>query len=274
MALNINQFKQSTTQGDLDLQFAGTVFSCMIDASQSTALVAGQAVKLATTSGGVPKVVALTAATDPAFGFVVRNLKDPSLVATQMVEVAHAGSVMTMTAGAAITRGKQVEVVTASNKVITSAGVNAVVGTALDTATADGDLIRVLISSTSASDQSLKTAIVTATLAEINAGKTLIAGVSGKAITVIDYKAQVTGTFATGTAALLQSSNGTPVVVSTLAEAGLSAGAVLGVTSANTTLGAGFAAALGAGDGLVVANSGSAQTGGTSIKFTITYKQA
>ena len=115
---------------------------------------------------------------------------------------------------------------------------------------------------------------VTATLAQINAGLVLITGRANQTITVLNYVARVSGTFATGTSILLQSTNATPVVVATIAEAALTNNAVLLPSSANTTLGAGFAAALGSGDGLQLINGGSPQTAGTSVALTITYRQA
>jgi hypothetical protein len=274
-ALTTNQYKMQPVQGDLDLLTQSSVISCQVDAAQATPLVAGQAVKLAATAGGAPRVLA-AAANDSIFGFVVRNLKDVNFPAYARVEIAQAGSTMWMTANAAITRGTSVELFTSTNRVITAAGANTIVGYALDAAVNSGDQFRVHITANqiTAGDQALKTITVTALLAEINAGKTLIPASGTKKITVVDFIEQVSGNFATGTAVLLQSSNATPVVVATTAEAGLTTGAVLGRTSSNVTLGAGYGVALGAGDGLVVANSGSAQTGGTSITYTITYKQA
>lgn len=145
MALNQNQFKQTPIQGEMDQQVPGTVISCQVDSSQATALVAGQPVKLVDNAGGVPKVVSLAADTDASFGFVVYNLKDAEYAAYARCEIAIKGSIMTMTAGAAIARGAKVEAVQASKKVITSAGINPVIGWAFDKAAADGDLIRVFI---------------------------------------------------------------------------------------------------------------------------------
>lgn len=142
--MEMNQFNISQVQGSLDLQ-NGVVLSCVVDAAETTQIVAGQAVKLATTGGGTPKVLALTANTQGTFGFVVRNLKDVSRGAGETLEVAIKGSVMYMTAGEAINPAQMVEVVYTTNKVIVSDGVNPIVGMALDKASADGDLIRVLI---------------------------------------------------------------------------------------------------------------------------------
>lgn len=270
--VDINQFALSQVQGALDLQIHSSVISCTVDAAETTQLVAGQAVKRASTAGGTPKVLACTAATDNVFGFVVRNLKDISRGAGEALEIAKAGSYMYMTAGASIAAEDYVEIVFATNKVIKSAGVNPIVGKALDVASADGDLIRVqILESGSVTAGQLQSITVTATLAEINAGKTLIPAVSGKSIKVLDYIMRVAGNWATATSVDLQSSNGTPVKVNVALIAALTDGAVLVPPASNVTLGAGFGAALGAGDSLKVVNVGTAGTGGTSITYTITY---
>lgn len=110
---------------------------------------------------------------------------------------------------------------------------------------------------------------VTATLAEINAGKEIIAAKTGKSIKVVNYTAKVSGTFADTTSVDLESGT-TGTKVTALAVAGLTDGAVLFPTSANNTLGAGFATSLEVGESLKVTNTGTAATGGTSITFTVT----
>ena len=146
MTQNINQFGQTPDVGDLDLQFPGQVLTCAVSGASADTFVPGQAVRLADVAGpGVPKVIALSANTQPAFGFVVRNLKDANYTANEALEVAIGKSVMFMTAGAAIVPGAKVEVVYTTNKVITAAGTNPMVGFALDKATADGQIIRVLV---------------------------------------------------------------------------------------------------------------------------------
>jgi hypothetical protein len=289
MTLTPNQFTQTTVQGQRDLPALGSVISCQIDAAETATLVAGQAVKLATTAGGVPKVLALTADTDELFGYILRNFKDADFAANDMIEIALSGSVVWMTAGAAIARGAKIEVDVSETEVITNAGTNPVAGYALDAAAAAGALLRVYVL-TPAFDSSqvigdiagladaladrVQVAEVTATLAEINAGKELIAGVTGKTITVVGLTARVSGTFATTTSVDVQSDNATPVKVRVDAVAALSDGAILHDEATNTTLSAGWATALGSGDGLEVANVGTAATGGTSITYTVAYKQA
>jgi len=112
-----------------------------------------------------------------------------------------------------------------------------------------------------------------ATIAEINAGKTLIPAITGKTITIVGYDLVVAGSFATGTDARLQDTNGTPVVVVTALTAALSDGAKIpgAATVANVTNGAGYGAALTAGKGLVIKSTGTAMTGGTSIKVIVRY---
>lgn len=292
---NTNQFAMSTVRGQLDLLTQGTVISCQVDSAQAVNIQQGEAVKLATTAGGVPKVISLAANADVSFGFACRNLKDVDYPASSYLEVAMINSVMTMEAGAAITRGAKVEVVYTTRKVITNAGTNPVVGFALDTAANSGDLIRVYIitqsyqsaqviadiaglqdaldAANANADASVQTISVTASLAQINAGLTLIAGVGGKAITVLDYTARVNGSsFAGGTNIILESTNGTPVVVSTIAEAALASGAINKPTTANNVLGVGFSAPLGTSDGVKVVSTGT-HTTATGITFTFTYQQ-
>ncbi len=150
MSVNINQFGLTTIQGAMDMQVPGTVISCQVDAAQSPVLVPGQAVKLATTAGGVPKVLGLAANTDYTFGFVAYDSKDVSYAANARLQVAICNSVMYMTAGALIARATSgrptaVEVVYTTTKVITAAGINPIVGWTMDYAAADGDLVRVYI---------------------------------------------------------------------------------------------------------------------------------
>lgn len=269
MTLNSNQFKMETVAGELDLQFNSSVVSGKVSANQVAALIAGQGVKIEDSSTAIPSVLA-SGAGDEVNAFVIRNLKDANFPTDARVELAMAGSVMYMTANGAIPRWAKVEYDPATGKVGVSAGVNQVVGRAYDKALADGDLIRVEIIGTPNSSM-LRSSIVTATLAEINAGKVLIAGQVGKKLRVVGIVQRVTGGFTTVTSVRVQSSNAAPVIVTDTAVAALTNGAVIVPGTANNTLGAGFAADLGTGDGLVVAKNGADAAVGTSIQYTITY---
>lgn len=284
---NINSFAQTPVQGQMDLSFIGPVVTARVSNSQVTALIAGQAVKgdvatPGTAQDGVPPVLSLTNATDPAIGFVVRNIKDINAPANARIELAMDGACMYMTSDAAnsgaIARFAPVEYNTTNNTVVAWAGVNPIVGYAYDASINAGDLIRVLIRSpqlgTTSTGQNVKTAQVTLTLAQINAGAVLIPGIAGKKINLIDYTARVNGaSFAGGTNVILESTNGTPVVASTIAEAGLVTTAILKPTSANTTLGAGFSVPLGSGDGLQLVSTGT-HTTTTGLTLTLNYTQA
>lgn len=142
---NINQFGLDTVQGAMDMQVPGTVITGAVGPAVATPLIAGQPVKMIDSAGGIPKFTPLTANTDAANGFVCYNPILGSFAAGRPFELAMKGSIMWMTAGAAIARNAEVEVVYTTNKVITAAGTNPVVGRALDKAAADGDLIRVYI---------------------------------------------------------------------------------------------------------------------------------
>jgi hypothetical protein len=278
MNQTLNQFAQTSNLGMLDLQSrGGTVISVAVSSNIGTGtLVAGQPVKLDTAqTGGVPQVLPCTSDADPVFGFVNFSLKDQSFASGARLEIALVGCVMFMNSNAAITRGAPVEIdITAAGNVGPSAGINPIVGYALDSASATGQLLRVFITTLPAQKAGVVQAgVVSATLAEINAGQVLIPAVAGKTITVTNYTFRVTGTFTTATAVVLQSTNANPVVVTTEAIADVTDGAVLGPYSTGATLGAGFAAPLGVGDGLEIAKTGTAAAGGTSIEVTVSYVQ-
>jgi hypothetical protein len=276
-ALNPNQFAQIAVQGQVDLLGGpSNVIPAAVSSNASGSnvpFIAGQAVKLDTTNqGGIPKLLPLTALTDVPYGFVTYSIKNINRPVGTNFELALAGTYMHMTASAAITPGQDLEFDYTTNTVKAWAGVNPIIGTAFDYASGSGALIRVLIKFPSISEgYASETINFTATLAQINAGAIIIPGVAGKKIVVSNYVARVLGNFATGTSVELESTNGTPVAITTWAEAGLTTGNILVPGSSNTTLGAGFGAPLGAGDGVQIVNNGSAQTGGTSISGSITY---
>jgi hypothetical protein len=281
---NINQFGISSVQGQIDL--LGTpsnVITCQVDSSQATALAQGAPVKLSTTAGGVPKVVGLAANTDVTFGFIARNVKDQTYAANSYCEVALINTVMQMTSGAAITRGAKLEVVYTTNKVITNAGTNPVVGFALDTATGADQLIRVYIITQSYQsaqtiadiagleddlDARIEGINNTVLLAEVNAGKVLVAVPTGKKAIVTNFVARCNGAFAVGTSIdlLVGATN-----VASIAQAQATNGAILIPGSAGVTLGAGFGIAGASGDDITVGKTGSSFTTATDIKYTVSY---
>lgn len=146
MTQNVNQFKQTTEKGTLDLGINWNLLNCRIDpASVATFTNANAfAVKIVDVAGKQITVDLATAANDDIIGFITYEVKTNSYVAGDYVRVAFGYSVMTMEASAAIARGADLEIVPTGNKVVTkSTGTS--IGRALDKAAADGDLIRVLI---------------------------------------------------------------------------------------------------------------------------------
>lgn len=285
--VDINSFKITPVQGQVDLSFAGSVVSARVKSTEPTALVAGQAIKLVDTAGGVPEVTALTANTDQAFGFVTRNLKDASFPAYASVEIGLQSTVVWMTAGAAIARGAKLEVVYTTNKVITNAGTNPVCGYAYDKAAADGDLIRVYVitpqfnaAQTIADIAGLQddldalalynqSVVNVVTLAEVNAGKVLVSVPTGKKAIVTDFIARCSGAFAIGTSIdlLVGAAN-----VASIAQAQATNGAILHPGETGVTLGAAFGIAGADGDDVTVGKTGSAFTTATNVTFTVTYR--
>ncbi len=134
----------------------------------------------------------------------------------------------------------------------------------------------IINSAVAIAQNSAQIAIVTLTQAQLNAGQTLIAGVNGKAITVMGIQVTYSGAFATGTALVIKSTNASPVTVFTETLAGMGAGLQIAPDSndSNQTLGEGFGIPLGSGDGLQAVHTGSNFTGGTSLTFSILFKQA
>lgn len=119
------------------------------------------------------------------------------------------------------------------------------------------------------SNKVVQTVVNTVTLAELNAGKTLFAGIAGKTVTVIDFDAKVSGAFAATTSADLEDTNASPVAIATVAVAALTDGNILDSKTASVTMGAGYLGTLTTGEGIAVTNTGSAATGGTSITYKV-----
>lgn len=146
MSQQLNQFRLAPIQGEMDIGPQPSTISCQVDSGQATALVAGQAVTMVDSAGGVPKVIAAAANDSDVFGFVNYNIKDQSFSALDKVEISFfRGNVMYMTASAAIARNAKVMIVVSGSKIATATTGKTIIGRALDKAAADGDLIRVVI---------------------------------------------------------------------------------------------------------------------------------
>tara|TARA_R110000744_G_scaffold41567_1_gene93962 strand:+ start:761 stop:1201 length:441 start_codon:yes stop_codon:yes gene_type:complete len=144
MAQELNQFRMTAEKGQLTLDQNWATLNAQVSTNEAGTLAHGQAVLIEDAAGAQIPVIKATAADDAIFGFVTYNVRTDAYVAEENVKIAKRGDVMRMEASAAIARGASVEVVIAGNKVATQT-TGTVVGTALDKAAADGDLIRVLI---------------------------------------------------------------------------------------------------------------------------------
>lgn len=146
MAQNLNQFQQTAERGQIALLCANSpVISAVVDSTEAGTLKAGDAVKLVSTSKGIPHVVKVVVSDTACLGFVVFNpVKNDSIAAGDRIEIAITGAFMYMVASAAIDAGAAVDYAYATGKVAT-ANSGLACGKALDAATGDGDLIRVAV---------------------------------------------------------------------------------------------------------------------------------
>jgi hypothetical protein len=272
MTQSPNQFNQTPETGELDQSTPGQVLNSQVSSAQATPIVAGDKVKLEDSAGGVPKVLKTTADLDKTFGIATLSRKDINYEADDRIEVAIDHAIIWQVAGAAIARGAQLEVVASTQKVITNAGTNPILGLALDKAAADGDLIRVFVQAltqdVSEANSLVQVVTTNVTLAELNAGKTIIPAVTGKQIRVVGYTVKVTGTFITLTSADLQDESAQKVTV--LAAAALVDAAIL--VPADGALGALYARPLTLSEALVIANVGAAAAGGTDLDVTVLFE--
>jgi hypothetical protein len=112
----------------------------------------------------------------------------------------------------------------------------------------------------------------TVTLANIQSGITLIPAVAGRTIKVLRYFVKVNGTFTTGASVILQDTNSTPVIITTMLVAALTTGSKISseMVISNVTDGAGFKANLTADKGIAIP-AVATMAGGTSLLISIDY---
>lgn len=145
---NQNQFGQSVILGMVDQKLSNGTLPVQVDSTETSTLVAGQAVKMYDRAGGVPKVVACDANSDEVLGFINYSVKDQDFVAGDRCEISGDGNVMYLISVGAIARGAQVQLdltYAGGVKTITGSSGAKVVGWALDKAAGDGELIRVAL---------------------------------------------------------------------------------------------------------------------------------
>lgn len=146
MAQALNQFKQTAERGQVAyLNCDSFKMSAVVDSSETGTLKAGDAVKIVTTSKGIPHVAKVAVSDTAAFGVVVYNaVKNDDIKAGDRLEVAFTGSFIYMVASDAITAGSALDYDYSTGKVATAnSGLG--IGMAMEAAAADGDLIAVYV---------------------------------------------------------------------------------------------------------------------------------
>lgn len=149
-----NQFVQSPIVGMLQMPYNYNTLTVQVDPSQSSPIVAGQAVKFSPAVSGVvsaaPTVLSADAQADHVCGFVNYNLKNASFGPGDYMEISMKGNVMYLQACSAISRGQYVvscpPVVPAGNvggvSAVTGSSGFDILGFALDQVSA-GQLVRI-----------------------------------------------------------------------------------------------------------------------------------
>jgi hypothetical protein len=113
----------------------------------------------------------------------------------------------------------------------------------------------------------------TVTLAQLNAGHTIVSAVEGRTLKPVSTLVVCSGSFTTLNDIRISDTNSSPVDVITIAQANATNGARFGdVTATGLTFGAGHGANLTAGKGIQVRKTGSNGAGGTSLFVRVMYK--
>jgi hypothetical protein len=146
---SLNQFGMKPLKGVVEGVPNPTTLSVVMGPSATT-VYAGDAVRLIGGAAAQILVDFCAVVSDQVIGFVIRNQKKTSFAAGDAVEIAMEQSVIRLEAYGAIARGNKVEWYPTGHQVKQCAGVNSACGTALDIASATGDLIRVMIAQTDA----------------------------------------------------------------------------------------------------------------------------
>lgn len=121
-------------------------------------------------------------------------------------------------------------------------------------------------------NQVVQVATITATLAEINAGKVILPAVAGQQYELVSIHFKTVGTFGGLTDIRIGTTEDTPTPVFTVVAAELEDGDIHSHLTGTNTLAAAFWAALALGYGLKVYKTGSTATGGTSVIIKVGYK--
>lgn len=277
ISINTNQFQMSDFKGKIGRGTNPVTLPVSVYASSVATIVAGDALKLVDVAGGTI-IVDKCAVTDTPIGFAIYAQMKPSWTAGDSLEIACFGSVMTAEASAAISAGADLEYVVTGSTMKTNAGTNPISGVALTPASGSGALFLFLVKTSisfsptvsggtinntpigattpstgafttlavsgamtgAASGSMTLSKRVRATIAEVNAGKTLLAAVTGLKYRLISARmiavgGAVTSTNATGIA-ISGTQGASSVALMTVAKAALTQSALVTPSSANVTL--------------------------------------
>lgn len=143
----MNQFSMAAILGQLDLQSGPkNVVAAQVDVSQLTPLYPGQPIKFVNNPYGIPTVVA--AGIDMPNGYIVYDQKSPSFPAGARCELARTQTCIWLYATTVIERGKLVILdPDVASGVQQASGISElpIIGEAFDSATAEGQLIRIIL---------------------------------------------------------------------------------------------------------------------------------
>lgn len=145
-AYKMNQFAPtSEIKGRLDLQANLDSYAGVVDSTQSAALKPGDPVTIVTTSTKLPHFVKATVGT-VVMGFVKWTAKKAQYAAGDAIEVSYANDVMYMEANGSVNAGVAVNIADLTNVRVAAAGAGkSIIGYSMESASAQGDLIRVRI---------------------------------------------------------------------------------------------------------------------------------
>jgi hypothetical protein len=246
MAINnqMNQFEMSALKASIARGTNPFTIPVIVDPDETATLIPGDFVKISTESSKVITVLKC-AATDPAIGVILASPKKQSFVAEDAVEIGLFSTILWLEASGAVTAGDDLEYVVSGAKVKTNAGVNPICAVAL-TGASSGALIIAQIKTSitfsptvvggtinntpigSATPNTIKGTTIESTLgvvgpdtaygvftkrarltlAQVNAGHSLVAAVTGKKLRLIDAKIIAIG------ANLAATANATGVAIS------------------------------------------------------------
>lgn len=143
--IQLNTFRQQNAAGTLQQMPNQNVYNVKFNPESLTpSLKPCDPVMLIAGTSDIPLVDLAGTSDDLVFGFVLFSHKNSNPEKGAIIEIASDECVMYMTAGGAIARGEYVTA-SSSQKVVKTTTATDVMGICLDTAAADGDLVRVLI---------------------------------------------------------------------------------------------------------------------------------